>query len=162
MDAGIDYGSDQESTSPNCQVGSDENSDCVPGCGNPPEWCDPNEGLINGWCQCGFAWSCGQQNTPRPWRPEDLGVMLERHATFGDQYKGIGTYSGYNEVIVESAAWRASLPDAVEAFFAVSGGDEDFVRGAHQQFAQRYGAGKAPLVRLDPQRWDQPFQFLAE
>ena len=88
--------------------------------------------------------------------------MLERHATFGDQYKGIGTYSGYNEVIVESAAWRASLPDAVEAFFAVSGGDEDFVRGAHQQFAQRYGAGKAPLVRLDPQRWDQPFQFLAE
>ena len=87
--------------------------------------------------------------------------MLAKHATLGDQFKGIGTFSGYNEVIVESASWIASLPQSVEAFFAVAGGsgqDEAFVRQAHQAFARQYGAGAAPLVRLRPDRWAQPFE----
>ena len=158
MDAGIDYGADQRVGNPNCHAAA--GSACVPGCGNPPEWCDPDVGLINGWCTCGFAWSCGNQNSPRPWRPEDLLTMLDKHATLGDTFKGISTFSGYNEIIVQSAAWIANLPRSIEAFVVVAGcsGDEEaFVRRAHRDFAARFGASAAPLVRLRPEQWEHPF-----
>ena len=155
IDAGIDYGSDKGA---NCRVAT-SGSECIPGCGNPPEWCTET-GLIGGWCRCSFAWSCGTQNSPRPYRPEDLGAMLENHASFGDQFKGIGTFSGYNELIVESATWIENLPRSIEAFFTVAGGDEAFARRAHSDFVQRYGAEIAPLVQLRPDRWSEPFAVL--
>ena len=84
--------------------------------------------------------------------------MLEKHATLGDQFKGFGTFSGYNELIVESAEWLANLPRSVEAFFVVEGGDEEQSRRVQRQFASRYGAEAAPLVRLRPERWEEPFE----
>ena len=86
--------------------------------------------------------------------------MLENHASFGDQFKGIGTFSGYNELIVESATWIENLPRSIEAFFTVAGGDEAFARRAHSDFVQRYGAEIAPLVQLRPDRWSEPFAVL--
>ena len=86
--------------------------------------------------------------------------MLDKHATLGDTFKGISTFSGYNEIIVQSAAWIANLPRSIEAFVVVAGcsGDEEaFVRRAHRDFAARFGASAAPLVRLRPEQWEHPF-----
>ena len=52
-----------------------------------------------GFCRCGFGWCEGR---PRPWRPEDLGALLEAHAEHGSAFEGAGKFKGYNEVYAKT------------------------------------------------------------
>eukprot|EP00966_Prymnesium_polylepis_P030227 702580-Prymnesium_polylepis.1 len=120
---------------------------CVPGCGNPVRWCDPKGGLIGGWCKCGFAWCSG---TPQPYRPSDLGEFLALHAEHGAPYKGEGSYTGYNEVIVDGDHCSAMLPHSIEAFFVTEGGGAEWASYAakvHRDFLRVrtwHGAARCP------------------
>jgi len=180
-DGAIDYGGK------NCRVtGPTASSRCVPGCGDPPDWCDPNGGLIGGWCQCGFGW-CGGQKL-RPWRPQDLRKLIEKHATIGSAYTGMGTYTGYNEVVIDSSRWVETLPGAIEAFYYFDGcsgqantklssqlppdgagpksceGASEFARTKHADFLRRFHLTErdVPLLRFRQAEWSTPFATLDE
>ena len=60
-------------------------------------------------------------------------------------------------------AWEVFMPKSIDAFFYVKGGESDsvaFARHAHADFVAFYGLSvfDVPLLELDPQRWDGPFQ----
>ena len=175
-DGAIDYGGK------NCRVtGPTQSSACVPGCGDPPNWCDANGGPIDGWCQCGFAW-CGGEKI-RPWRPEDLSKLIAKHATLGSAYTGMGSYTGYNEIVIDSSRWVETLPGAIEAFFFFDGcsgqantplssqlprdgtgsksceGASEFVRTKHADFLKRFNLFErdVPLLRFRQAEWSTPF-----
>ena len=178
-DGAIDYGGK------NCRVtGPTASSTCVPGCGDPPNWCDANGGAIDGWCQCGFGW-CGGEKV-RPWRPEDLSKLIEKHATLGSRYTGMGSYTGYNEIVVDSSSWVETLPGAIEAFFFFDGcsgqantplssqlprdgtgsksceGASEFVRTKHADFLRRFHLTEhdVPLLSFRQAEWSTPFATL--
>ena len=90
---------------------------CVPGCGEPPQWCDAKDPNKDN-CQCGFEWCSGR---PHPWRPEDIGGLLEAQMSWGPEYGGLGSLNGYNEIIIDATYRDAHLPDSIEAFFYVAG-----------------------------------------
>eukprot|EP00966_Prymnesium_polylepis_P320853 7377211-Prymnesium_polylepis.2 len=179
---GMEAGACQQSGAP---------EDCVPGCGNPPRWCDPNNWLVSGWCRCGFDWCSG---APQPYRPQDLGTFLEMHAQYGKEYQGVGTYSGYNEVnecrllsagtqflthstnrtrtpnawqvIVDGDHWSRHLPHAIEAFFFTEGGHvawRSYVEQVHAGFLACFqlDADHVPLLKFQPEAWDEPFVTVA-
>ena len=175
-DGAIDYGGK------NCRVtGPTRSSTCVPGCGDPPNWCAANGGLIDGWCHCGFEW-CGGEKV-RPWHPEDLPELIERHATVGSRYTGMGTYTGYNEVVIDSSSWAETLPGIIEAFFYFDGcagntntplssqlprdgagpktceGATEFVRTKHADFLRRFDLTEhdVPLLSFRHTEWSTPF-----
>jgi hypothetical protein len=175
-DGAIDYGGK------NCRVtGPTGSSTCVPGCGDPPNWCEANGGAIDGWCQCGFGW-CGGEKV-RPWRPKDLSKLIEKHATLGSAYTGMGTYTGYNEIVIDSSSWVETLPGAIEAFFYFDGcsghantalssqlprdgtgsksceGASEFVRAKHADFLRRFHLTEhdVPLLRFRQAEWSTPF-----
>eukprot|EP00965_Chrysotila_dentata_P026106 865869-Pleurochrysis_carterae.AAC.1 len=109
-DGAIDYGEQ------NCRKGEGQ---CVPGCGVPPHFCSRDAPLVSSWCRCSFAWCDGR---PRPWAPADVGFMLRQQADFGNEFSGFGTYTGYNEIVLDSDYWMAQLPRAIDAFFFVECG----------------------------------------
>ena len=123
MDGSIDGGG---TGSQNCLVSGSTASDsavtvsftCVPGCGDPPEWCEPRNEFDR--CVCGFGQCTGKV---QPWRPADLQTLLRIHADrWWVDYGGPGSYTGYNEIVLDADAWIDSLPAAVEAIFFVAAG----------------------------------------
>lgn len=175
-DGAIDYGGK------NCRVtGPTRSPTCVPGCGDPPHWCDADSGMINGWCHCGFEW-CGGEKV-RPWHPQDLSKLIEKHATIGSRYTGMGSYTGYNEVVIDSSSWAETLPGTIEAFFYFDGcsgqsntplssqlprdvigsknceGASEFVRTKHADFLRRFDLAEhdVPLLRFRQAEWSTPF-----
>ena len=163
-DAGTDYGASGGKDDGSCYPGGAK--ECVPGCGKPPQWCEANE--MVGFCRCGFGWCEGR---PRPWRPEDLGALLEAHAQHGSVFEGAGKFKGYNEIIVDSKYRDANLPHSVEAFFYTDTcrgqavlnrhcSGRDAARKIHAAFLAKYGldAAAAPLLKLTPKNWDRPFE----
>jgi hypothetical protein len=81
------YGADgsTDDHKPQCPVGE---GPCVPGCGNPPWFCDPG----SDWNHCGFEGA--ESPAIRPFAPADLNVMLTQHAYYGNGYSGIGNFKG--------------------------------------------------------------------
>lgn len=163
-DAGTDYGASGGKDDGSCYPGGTK--ECVPGCGRPPQWCGANE--MVGFCRCGFGWCEGR---PRPWRPEDLGPLLEAHAQHGSVFEGAGKFKGYNEVIIDAKYRDAQLPHSVEAFFYTDTcrgqavlnrhcSGRDAARKIHAAFLAKYGldAAAAPLLKLTPKNWDRPFE----
>ena len=134
---------------------------CVPGCGNPPWWCERERPLLANDCRCGLEACSGHVSA---WRPSDVAFVMDAHEKHGPKYKfEPGFHTGYNEVVIESEAWEAHLPQVVQAFFFVDGGsDEPSIREMHARFLQEYGlTGRdCPLLRLDRGRWDEPFQVV--
>ena len=59
------------------------------------------------------------------------------------------------------SAWAANLPDIIEAWFYVKGGDGGAVRQHWQNYLSRYGLdGVAhPLLKLAPNDWQRPFSY---
>jgi len=114
VDGAIDYGNTGFAQE-HCENDSDDS--CIPGCGAPPDWCDRDTPVVDGWCHCGFNWCSNQP--PRPWRPQDLAVMLEKGAEVGDAFKGVNTFTGYNELVLDADAWLDGLPHSIEAFILV-------------------------------------------
>ena len=76
-----------------------------------------------------------------------------------------------NEVIVDALYRDAQLPRSIEAFFYVEGctgqtvlnrkcTGRDEARKIHSAFLAKFAvkAAVVPLLRLNPKRWDQPFE----
>lgn len=158
---------------PRCREGQGA---CVPGCGSPPNWCDPEHLRYGGWHVCGFTWDGA--GGLRPWRPEDLGKLLDEQANnWGADYKGIGNFKGYNEVVVRSRDVLNSLPSSIEAIFLTecNAGQSNLDyqgrtapscavahergRSMYQRFLAAYGLSEAefPLLMLRPDDWVEPF-----
>ena len=96
VDAGTDYADAGGANTGSCHPAGKKG--CVPGCGQPPQWCNAKEPMIEGGnngCRCGFDWCSGR---PRPWKPEDLGSLLDHQVKYGAWYGGVGSLDGYNEV----------------------------------------------------------------
>ena len=149
----------------------------VPGCGDPPRWCAA-ESEYDQHCVCGFAQCRGRV---QPWLPQDLSTVLRIHASsWAGGYGGPGSYTGYNEVIINADTWLANLPASIEAIFFIKSSShvcrektglgfagscaeaEKQARTVHRDLLKHYGLSSsdshAPgLVMLHPERWAQPF-----
>lgn len=168
VDGGTDYGAKAgQADDGSCYPGGV--AGCVPGCGTRPKWCHPNQ-MIGGNCRCGLGWCGGGR--PRPWRPEDLGQLLEAHAQFGDKYDGLGKFTGYNEVILDAKYKEAQLPHSIEAFFYSHGCEgqmvlnrqctgRDEAQKIRSAFLAKFGldAAAVPLLKLTPTSWERPFEY---
>lgn len=113
-------------------------------------------------CRCGF-FNCNGR--PRPWRPEDLGYVLEQHREHGLPYRSPQFHSGYNEIVLAVDTWNRHLPKVVTAFFIVEGSSkqqEQRVRDTHKAFLKELGktAAETPLLMLRPQNWEAPLTIL--
>jgi len=158
------YGSDGGTRRHTCPRSDTEPSEgrCIPGCGDPPHWCvDGHERLAKG-CRCGFE-RCRFDNAKRPWKPERLGWVLREHARAGNAGQGLGSFSGYPELVVASGN---GIADAVEAIFwphtEVAGRNNQSERTAcrvHRAFLRAFAldACDVPLLMLRLGDWDRPF-----
>ena len=137
------------------------------GCG--PKWCSsagmqPWVGEENGM----FA-TCA-------WRADQLANMMEEQARFAPRQEvhrrlGFSRLPGdlaniqwdpewlrsYNEVVLDSAAWQAALPQIIEAVFVLEGSsDEDQQRAvdARMRFLREFDvrSDDVPLLTYDPHR----------
>ena len=156
---------------------------CVPGCGQPPNWCDPSDLGKGGWpgYTCGFMYGPGGIGA---WRASDVPALLREQETRGGEYNGIGGFKGYNEFVLAADAWRDNLPHSVEAIFLVdctpgqqnlgydgaNGGTADSCgqaheagRSMHAAFLKAYdlSADYFPLLIFRQLEWDAPFVTVA-
>ena len=155
---------------------------CVPGCGQPPDWCSRDNAHDEGaWLTCGLNWGRGGV---RPWPPDEMGGpggLLEHFANEGEPFPGVGNFKGYNEVVVDTRAWIDGLPESVEAMWLLdcNNNDQNLVYGAadgrgtafncrdahanaramHRSYLDTYGltAAQFPLLKLRQRNWDAPF-----
>ena len=135
----------------------------MPGCGEPPLWCERGRSTLAGGgnALCGFGWgSAGVQ----PWRPRDFAGddgLLDLIAREGATFPNADIYSGYNEIIVSNDAWVDALPASVEALFVIEGreGEWEAVRDVHRRYLEVYGLAseRHPLLVLRPENWEEPF-----
>ena len=109
--------------------------------------------------RCGS--SCAGRNRPNlpwdegvdkgcTWRRADIGIELQRLTAYQARWKRMW----YNEIIIDAARWRTTLPNVIEAFF----GD----RQVHAAFLREYGVTSFthPHVTLktnSENSWTAPF-----
>ena len=166
----------------NCRMPTDDgaarDSGCLNGCGDPPAWCAVgNATSTSPTCTCGVGPCHGP---PRPWRPELLGHVLRLHATRARAYRGVNSFTGYNELVLSPALERA--PRSVEAVFATQcegyasanasnsrqslsatcAQARAFARLAHYHILRAFARTAPPedlppLLSFRPSRWDEPF-----
>ncbi|KAL1512048.1 hypothetical protein AB1Y20_005322 [Prymnesium parvum] len=179
MDGGIDDGLNRPKL---CAQSAIDAGDCLPGCGEPPAWCDPSDLGRGGWpgYMCGFMY--GPQGIGA-WRPSDVPALLQAQADMGREYQGIGSFKGYNEFVIASDKWLEGLPRSVEAIFLVdctpgqtnlqydgaNGGTAESCEDAHQQgramhrgYLEAYGltADEFPLLMFRQSNWEAPFALV--
>lgn len=176
MDGGIDDGSNRPMICKDTEINE---GSCLPGCGEPPDWCDPADPGKGGWPGyfCGFMYG---PDGIGAWRPKDLPTLLHHQESMGVDYHGIGNFKGYNEMVIAADGWIANLPESIEAIFITdcSSGQSNLAynganggtasscgaaheqgRNAHKAFLQEYGLteDEFPLLILKPDHWDAPF-----
>jgi hypothetical protein len=69
----------------------------------------------------------------------------------------------YNEILLGSTKWKASLPDSIMGFFYPSSCGKPCqleVEGVYKQFMAAYPKSKAPLLRLNIAEHKSPFQLM--
>ena len=158
-----------------CAYGADGHIDdsykVADGCGGPR--CDGSNPYIEpNHCLCGF-YNCGGSIVP--WSASDLGPMLQEFVQSSSRYTGFGSYSGYNEIVIDSGTWLSNLPHSIEAIFLVDCSKRQRntpysasksceqaqanARRVHAAFLAAYGVpeSKFPLLRLSQHEWDAPF-----
>ncbi|KAL1511623.1 hypothetical protein AB1Y20_006415 [Prymnesium parvum] len=133
---------------------------CVPGCGDPPEWCIPSAERRAG-CRCDVGPKCTVP--PRPVKPEALGWLLDEHARVGAPSEGVDTFTGYVELVVDSAPLMARPAEPIEAFFFVASNTTNSSRRTacrvHAAFLRHFklDACHVPLLELRTDNWESPF-----
>jgi len=127
-------------------------------------WCDRNHPFQTAAGRssqrpCGLG---GKNEIDAAWRPRDLDKMLQLHMEHSQPYHPPRFYSGYNELIYDSATYNDALPRTIEAFFVVKNkwinpNGQTFQR--HRRFLAQYGksAEQVPLLIFDPHDWTSPF-----
>jgi len=129
---------------------------CIPACipqvsrGNSvhdyDSWCSLSGSFLHGpadyWCD------------GHPWKPEDVGEMLERDRKATAQSSGRQQDRIYNEVVVDGHFHNAHLPLSIEAFVASPGDQMDVVRTMQRNFVREHGLTDAdvPLLVYHPDR----------
>ena len=167
--------------------GSVDAKACVPGCGEPPDWCNKANVHDEGaWATCGLSWT---RSGVRPWKAKDFGGqggLLDLYAQYGEPFTAVGNFKGYNEIVVDAKHWIDGLPGSVEALFMLDCGDGDTnlrygaadgggtaldcrdaherIIAVHRSFLQTYklGADTFPLLKLRPDNWMEPFVAVPE
>ena len=134
------YASDGGSQSAVCNPPG-RSATCTPGC---KVHCDPAKGWRN--------WGCS-------WPAEHLKDMLE-------QQRIVEKDGGYNEVIFDSATWKAHLPRTVMGVFVHTHAlprDRAYATSVHAAFLQAYGltAADAPLLEYNASHATAPFSEIA-
>ena len=155
---------------------------CMPGCGEPPAWCSKSNPHDEGdWLTCGLGWGNGGV---RPWKQEDFGGaggLFDLFEKSGENFDGVGSFKGYNEIVLDTKVWIDNLPGSVEAIFMVDcqDGQDNLRYGAadgggtaancrdakanavdlHRKFLSAYKLSEAdfPLLKLRPNNWEEPF-----
>ena len=143
-----------------CAYGDDGATYKAPGgCWQP--YCDasdPHLSQSTDGSLCGFG---GNDNVRNSWQPSDLETMLSLYGEHSQPYKDPSFFSGYNELVYDSASWNANLPQTIEAFFVIRNGDFYSTSGiahlAHADFTSRFRSSEVPLLAFDPHSFDSPF-----
>lgn len=106
-------------------------------------WCDPHATLPT-----------DQTCSGHPWRPEELGVVLERDRLVTERRLPRQHGQVYNELVLDGWRHNANLPRSVEAFFATPGDETGPVRRHHAAFLREHGlsAAQVPLLAYRPAR----------
>lgn len=133
---------------------------CVPGCGDPPEWCTP-EDESSRECNCQVGQHCTSR--PRPMKPKWLGWALREHAQVGDVHQGIDTYTGYAELVVDSSPLFRQPAATIEAVFFTSSvaSSLQVACSVRRAFVHQHHLHPCdvPLVRLRTDNWETPFEL---
>lgn len=87
----------------------------------------------------------------RPWRPRDIGAMLEKDRAATQQHAVRDEHHSYNEIVIDGQHSNAHLPRPIEAFVVsrAAGDDFDRARSYHQSFLREYGLSEAAVPMLE-------------
>jgi len=118
----------------------DNNSACLSGCGDPPNWCDRGS-LANE----NFGDYC-------PWRPTELELMLMQHERLHRLFSKTLTKSYHNEVVISPPAIAA-----VQAVFYTGDTPSDIIRWVHRELVADTPGHLPPLLHLDLSNRTTPF-----
>ena len=97
------------------------------------------------------GWGAPGDTCGKAWRPEDIGTYLHRLTTWQQHHGRLF----YNEIVVDSAAWREELPWTIEAFYGQTVIYQRFL----DHFRGRLTKHEVPHVALDPSDWHAPFRI---
>lgn len=122
-------------------------SACIPGC-------DECNYKVHGVC-----WGqkrCSGDGGSRwcPWESNQLRLMLkQQERNLGcDNYCLQDNCCRYNEVVLDAFSWKEALPSVIEAIFFIAGSgqeNEEYARGVHRDFEDKYPTYSVPLVSFD-------------
>ena len=145
------YGGDGATRGKGCRPpGPSEN--CIPACipqydgvdsvNSYDRWCDASKSShpADHWCD------------GRPWRPEQIGDMLERDRLATKQGEDRVHGMTYNEVIVDGFRMNAQLPGSVEAFVVSPGDDMGAMLEVYLAWRKEYPEADVPLLSYHPER----------
>ena len=155
------YGGDGATRGKSCRPPG-PSEDCIPACipqydgldslNNYDKWCDTSK--EEHWCDgklCALGpadpWCDG-----RPWRPEQIGDMLERDRLATKQSEHRANGLTYNEVIVDGFHMNAQLPGSVEAFVVNPGDNMDGMLEVYRAWQREYPEANVPLLAFHPER----------
>ena len=155
------YGGDGATRGKSCRPPGPSDK-CIPACipqynghdsiNTYDRWCDTRS--LDHWCngkRCALGpadhWCDG-----RPWRPEQLGDMLERDRLATKQNEKRVHGLTYNEVIVDGFHMNAQLPASVEAFVASPGDNMAGVLEVYHAWRREYPKADVPLLAFHPER----------
>ena len=143
------------------------------GCGT--KWCTPAD--MQPWNGDGAFATCA-------WRADQLLNMMEDQVRFAPRHAGrhlgfsrlpgdLGNIQwdpdwlkSYNEVVLDSAAWRAALPTIIEAVFVLDGSSDEHQQravDARARFLHEFDLHEddVPLLMYDPQRSPPFVRYIA-
>ena len=89
-----------------------------------------------------------------PWRPSEIGTMLQRDREATRRGERRDEHHSYNEIVIDGQHYNAHLPSSVEAFVVGEGDDLSEARKLHRRFldAFRLSEGEVPLLHYRPER----------
>ena len=148
------YGGDGATRGKNCRPNPGVSKSCIPACITEIDprthnakysyerWCTSTTPTDH-WCE------------GRPWRPEQVGKMLERDRN--RMRRGLPEpcqLCGYNEVMVDGFYHNAQLPHAIEAWVVGPTDDQTKARRLHKAFLAEYGltTSQVPFLVYNAER----------
>ena len=121
---------------------------CVPGCGDPPVWCEDYQHVDN-------PWECS-------WRRWQLARMIHEQNRQWNRIRNIEPderlwwmESFHNEVVIDARAGQLPMPESIEAVFVQAQSppeDQQWTREVHARFLLHFHLSRAevPLVEYNP------------
>jgi hypothetical protein len=127
-------------------------SSCIPAC--LPNYNSANDNSRNQWDRwCVPRGASDYFCDAHPWRPRDIGKMLERDRAATKKNEPRDEHHAYNEIVIDGHHSNAHLPGVIEAFVVARGDDHGAARGHHQAFLREYGlsAAQVPMLEYRPE-----------